>query len=460
MTKPLESAQAAEGRGAQGGGHGEGEVFDPAEHRPTTRGLGIVVVVVVLLLAGLAVAGIVPRIMHRSAMDDDERRAASEMPRVRVAKAERSTAKSGLTLPGSVQPLQETILYARANGYVRKWLVDIGAQVKKGQVMAELDIPDIDEQLRQAEAAANQAQAGINQAKSQRELARTTNNRYETLGPSGVVSQQEIEQYHSSYEVQQSNVAAAEASYGSAQANVRRYQDLKSFGTITAPFDGVVTMRAAEVGQLVTSGTASGQALFKVAEVDIVRVFVNVPQLYSAGIKVGMDAPTSMRETPGRVFAGSVARTANELDMATRSLLTEVDIPNADRTLVSGMYAQVAFDVKRQDRPLFVPATAVLFDAQGTRVAVVHDGVVSWKTVVIDGDFGDRLAIASGLAEGETVAVTPSERLIEGLHVKMEAEPAQAPAAEPTRTPTEGAGQPSGPQQASQAEKGSGAKSP
>jgi membrane fusion protein (multidrug efflux system) len=460
MTKPLESAQAAHGAGVESGAH-EGEVFDPAGHRPTARGLSIVAVVVVLIVAGLAIAGIVPRVVHRSALQDDEHRAASDMPRVRVAKAERSTAKSGLTLPGTVQPLQETILYARANGYVRKWLVDIGAQVKKGQVMAELDIPDIDEQLRQAEASANQSKAGINQAKSQLELARTTNKRYETLGPSGVVSQQELEQYHSGYEVQQANVIAAEASYASAEANVRRYQDLKSFGTISAPFDGVVTMRAAEVGQLVTAGTTSGQALFKVAEVDIVRVFVNVPQLYSAGIKVGMDAPTSMRETPGRIFAGKVARTANELDTATRTLLTEVDIPNADRTLVSGMYAQVAFDVKRQDRPLFVPATAVLYDAQGTRAAVIHDGVVSWKPVVIDSDFGDRLAIAGGLNDGDLVAVTPSERLTEGMHVNVDAQPPAAPkpGETPAKTSTEPPSQPSRPQQVEQTEKASGANS-
>jgi len=325
-----------------------------------------------------------------------------------------------------VQPLQETTVYARANGYVRRWQVDIGAPVKKGQVLAELDIPDIDEQLRQAEATANQAHAGIAQSKSQLELARTTNKRYTTLAPSGVVSQQEVEQYQSSFEVQQANVTAAEAAYGSAQANVRRYQDLKSFGTITAPFDGVVTMRAAEVGQLVTSGTGMGQALFKVAEVDIVRVFVNVPQLFAAGIKVGMDAPTQMRETPGRVFVGKVARTANELDLATRTLLTEVDIPNPDRTLVAGMYAQVAFDVKRQDNPIFVPATAVLFDAQGTRAAVVVDGRVSWRRVEIAGDFGDRLAIATGVAEGELVAVTPNEHLMEGGQVHVEERKAEA----------------------------------
>jgi RND family efflux transporter MFP subunit len=445
MSKPGESVQA------QGGGHGEGEVFDPADHRPSGKGLVLVGVAAVVVFGALVVTGVVPRVLHHSAMEEDEHRAASDTPKVTVAKAQHSVAKAGLSLPGSVQPLQETSLYARANGYVRRWNVDIGAQVKKGQVMVELDVPDIDEQLRQAQAAANQSQAGIAQAKSQLELARTTNHRYSNLAPSGVVSQQEVEQYQSSFEVQQSNVQAAEAAHVSAQANVRRYEDLKNFGTIVAPFDGVVTMRNAEIGQLVTSGTGQGQALFKVAEVDIVRVFVNVPQLYAAGIKVGMGAPTTMRETPGRVFVGKVARTANELDTATRSLLTEVDIPNPDRVLVSGMYAQVSFDVKRQDQPLFVPATSVLFDAEGTRAAVVRDGVVTWKPVVIDGDFGDRLAISTGLAEGDMVVVTPSERLTNGMHVQSEeAKPAAtpSPSAEPKKSVTESTAQPPRPQEA------------
>jgi RND family efflux transporter MFP subunit len=378
----------------------------------------------------MLVAGIVPRAASHAAVLADERRTAADVPKVRVAKAERAAGKSALRLPGTVQPLQETSIYARASGYVRKWRVDIGARVKAGEVLVELDVPDIDEQLRQAQAAANQARAGVAQAKSQLALAGTTNRRYTTLAPSGVVSQQEVEQYQSSFEVQQANVVAAEAAAKSAEANVHRYEDLRSFATITAPFDGVVTMRAAEIGQLVTSGTGMGQALYKVAEVDVVRVFVNVPQLYAAGIKVGMDAPTTMRETGGRVFAGKVARTSNELDMSTRTLLTEVDIPNPDGALVAGMYATVAFDAKREGQPILVPATAVLFNAQGTRVAVIRDGVVTWASVEIDGDLGDRLAISTGLSEGDVVAVTPSERLLEGMRVQAEEKPAAgAPAA-------------------------------
>jgi RND family efflux transporter MFP subunit len=413
------AAPHAEG-GGHAGGHGEGEAFDPAPHRPSSRGLIVVGLVVVALMAACLTIGIVPRLAHRASMDRDEHQASSEVPRVRVAKAERSAAASALSLPGSVQPLQETSIYARANGYVRKWYVDIGAEVKAGQLMVDLDLPDIDEELRQGKAAANQTRAGIAQSKTQVDLAKTTNDRYAALGPSGVVSQQLIDQYSSEYRVQQAALEAANAAHGSAEANVHRIEDLRSFGRILAPFDGVVTLRNAEVGQLVVSGTALGQALYKVAEVDVVRVFVNVPQLYAGAIKVGMDAPTKIREAAGRVFPGKVARTSNELDLATRSLLTEVDIPNADRSLVSGMYAQVSFDVKRQDQPIFVPATAVIFDAVGTRAAVIANGTVHWQKVDIEADLGDRLAIATGLAEGDTVAVTPSERLLEGMRVQAE----------------------------------------
>jgi RND family efflux transporter MFP subunit len=366
---------------------------------------------------GLVTVGIVPRFLHRAAMAEEEHVLAEIPAQVAVVRAERSTGSSSLALPGSVEPLQETGVYARANGYVRKWLFDIGARVKKGEVMAELEVPDIDEELRQAQAAANQTHAQIRQAQTQLELAKITNARYSALGPSGVVTQQEVDQYRAGYDAQQANVLAAEAAHGSALANVQRLRDLKGFGVIVAPFDGVVTARTAEIGQLVTAGTGSGQPLFKVAEVDTVRVFVNVPQLYAGGIAVGMDAPSTIREIAGRTFAGKVARTAHELDVATRTLLTEVDIPNADESLVAGMYAQVSFRLTGQSRLLLVPATAVLIDALGTRVAVVREGALSWKKVEIESDLGDRLAISTGLAEGDVVVAAPSDRLVEGMRI-------------------------------------------
>jgi len=399
---------------------GEGEVFDPAPFRPGKMGLLGTGALAALVFGGLLAAGIVPRILHRQALEEETTANEREAPRVVVTQAKRSTDASNLALPGSVQPLQETAIYARANGFVRRWLVDIGARVKQGQTLVELEVPDIDEELRQNQATANQAKAGIAQAKTQLELARANSNRYGALGPTGVVSQQEVDQYKATFDAQQSNVEAAEAAHKSALAGVRRLQDLKAFGVLTAPFDGVVTMRTAEVGQLVTSGTNAGQPLFKVAEVDVVRIFVNVPQLYASDVHVDMDAPVTVRELPGRTFAGKVARTSNEIDTATRTLLTEVDIPNPDGSLIAGMYAQVSFRVVGQKALLFVPATAVLIDAQGTRAATVRDGVIAWKDVQIDADMGDRLAIATGLNEGDVVVNAPSDRLLEGLHVRAE----------------------------------------
>lgn len=406
---------------------GEGEVFDPAPFRPGKTSLFGTGAFAALVFGGLLAAGVVPRILRRQAMAEEAAATENEAPRVVVSRATRSSEASTLTLPGSVLPLQETPIYARANGYVRKWLVDIGAHVKQGQTLVELEVPDIDEELRQSQASANQAKAGIAQAKTQLELARVNSNRYGALGPTGVVSQQEVDQYKATFDAQQSNVEAAEAAHKSALAGVRRLQDLKAFGVLTAPFDGVVTMRTAEVGQLVTSGTNAGQPLFKVAEVDVVRVFVHVPQLYAPDVHVDMDAPVTVRELPGRTFAGKVARTSSEIDTATRTLLTEVDIPNGDGALIAGMYAQVSFRVVGQKALLFVPATAVLVDAQGTRAASVRDGAIAWKDVHIDADLGDRLAIATGLNEGDVVVTAPSDRLLEGMHVR--AEQAQTPRA-------------------------------
>lgn len=405
------------------GSHAEGEVFDPAPHRPTTRGLIVLGSVAAVLGAGLIAAGAIPRALSRVALQSEAQAAASVVAQVQVARALRAPAGAPVVLPGTVLPLQETAVYGRTSGYVHKWYVDIGTEVKAGQVLADLDLPDVDQELRQAQASARQAVASVAQARSQADFARVTNDRFAALAPSGVVSRQQSDQYSSEYVVGQANLQAAQAAMGSADANMRRVGEIRRFGTITAPFDGVVTLRSAEIGQLVVPGTGQGQALFKVAEDDIVRVFVNVPQLYAAGIKEGMDAPVTVREAAGRVFRGTVKRTSRELDIATRALLVEVDVPNQDRALVSGMYAKVSLDVRRQDALVLVPATTVLIDAGGTRAALVRDGAVHWQNVEIGGDLGDRLAIATGISDGDSVVLAPSARLTEGMRVQAQSAP-------------------------------------
>jgi RND family efflux transporter MFP subunit len=395
--------------------------FDPAPHRPSRGRLVVVGVFAVLLLGGLAAAGIVPRLAGRAAAREEQVRSESELPRVIVAKPVRAATGNGVTLPGSIQPVQETIVYARTNGYVRKYRVDLGDKVTAGQVLAEIDTPEVDQELRQAQAAATQARALVGQAKTQLDLARTENSRYTNLRPTGVVSQQETDEHQARFDAQGANLQAAEAALGSAEANVQRLRELKSFATVAAPFDGVVTSRTIEVGQLVTAGTGQGQALFKVAKTDVMRIFVNVPQLFAPSIRVGDAATVTVREFPGRPFKGTLARTANELDSATRTLLTEVRTTNADGALIAGMYAQVTLPLARADAPWLLPSTALVVGAEGTRVATVVDGAVRWRKVQVDSDMGDKVAIATGVSEGDSVVTSPSDRLTEGLKVRAEA---------------------------------------
>jgi RND family efflux transporter MFP subunit len=392
--------------------------FDPAPYRPTAGRVAAVGVAAALLLAGLVVTGIVPRLSERAAAREEQARKNGDLPRVIVVAPTRMAAGSGVTLPGSVQPVQETVVYSRTNGYVRRYTADLGDKVKAGQVLAEIETPEVDQELRQAQAAATQARALVQQSKAQLALARAENSRYQTLVPSGVVSQQESEQRQAMFEAQGANLQASEASLGSAEANVRRLQELKSFATVTSPFDGIVTSRTTELGQLVASGLGQNQALFKVAKTDVMRVFVNVPQLFAPSVRVGAEATVTVREFPGRPFQGAVTRTANELDPVTRTLLTEVRCANPDGALIAGMYAQVELPIRRNDAPLVVPSTALVVDAEGTRMAVVDGGAIRWRRVQVDSDMGDKIAIATGLKETDAVVVTPSDRLREGLAVR------------------------------------------
>jgi len=189
---------------------------------------------------------------------------------------------------------------------------------------------------------------------------------------------------------------------------------------VTSPFDGVITSRTTEMGQLVTAGMGQGQALFKVAKTDVMRVFVNVPQLFAPSVHVGDEATISVREFPGRAFKGTITRTSNELDTVTRTLLTEVRSPNTDNALIAGMYAQVTLPIKRVDGPLLVPSTALVVDAEGTRLALVEGGAVRWRKVEVDSDLGDKIAVAVGLTESDSVVTVPSDRLTEGMKVSAE----------------------------------------
>jgi RND family efflux transporter MFP subunit len=392
--------------------------FSRAPPRPTRRGIVLGLLGGMVALGLLVAAGVVPRVSARAAANREWTRAAAETPKIATTTPVRATPVHTVTLPGSLQPVQETTVYARTNGYVRRYLVDIGDSVKAGQVLAEIDAPEVDQELSQARASANQATAVLEQARTRSELARIEMKRYASLAPSGVVSQQETEQHQAALDSEQANVRAAQASLMSATANIRRLEDLQRFSVVTAPFDGTVTSRTTEVGQRVTSGLGAGESLFRVAKVDTMRVFVAVPQRYAPSVQVGAPASVRLREFTGRSFEGTITRTANELDPATRTLLTEVRVDNTSRTLIAGMYATVSFRAQRVDTPLLVPATALTTTAEGTRVAIVSQGNVHWKKVEIESDEGDQIAISSGIEESDSVVVRPSDHLVEGMRIE------------------------------------------
>jgi membrane fusion protein (multidrug efflux system) len=405
--------------------------LDADVQKPSRRSIGTVGVAAILIFCGLGAAGIIPRLRAHAEDRDEAAKAATESAHVVAAHPTQAGDVGDLLLPGSIQPLQEAVIYARTSGYVHKYYHDIGDRVKEGELLATIDTPEVDQELRQAEAAGNQSKAMVMQAQTNRELAQTTLKRYGALAPSGVASQQELDERQAAFDAQQANLTAAQAAQGSSAANVARLSDLKNFSKVYSPFDGVVTSRTTELGQLVTAGSMQGQALFKVAQVDTVRVFVHVPQTFAPSVKVGSVAKVTVREIPGRVFLAKVSRTANELDSLARTLLTQVDIPNADGALLAGMYANVGIDVKRAGQTLFVPSTALVADEDGTRVAKIIDGKIKWSVVTVESDLGDRLSISNGLSESDMVVTVPSTKLIDGLPVDVVA-PTLPPASSAT----------------------------
>lgn len=404
--------------------HGHGEhTIDPAPYRPSRRKLITTVAVAIVVLSTLVVLGMVPRLRSAKEARDDRDRMANTAARVPVEKPTRAASNGKVVLPGTVQAVQDAVVYARTSGYVQKYTVDIGDKVKTGQVLAILDTPDIDQEMRAAEAATVQARANIEQARTQRDLASKENVRYQTLAGSGVVSQQDMEERQAGFDARSANLKASEAARGTADANLARLHELKGFATVLAPFDGVITQRAVEVGQLVAAGT--GQAMFRVANTSTVRVYVYVPQVYAPAIRVGDDATITLRELPNRPFVGKITRTSGALDPGTRTLLTEIRIPNPDGALLPGMYAELALAANRVDMPLMIRPSALVADASGTRVAVVDHGEIKWHDVKVDSDLGDQVAILSGLGDNDEVVVSPSERLTDGMRVV--AEPAAKP---------------------------------
>lgn len=403
---------------------------DPVGRRPTYRTL----IAVLILLGILAVAGYfrgyLPR-QHREQLLVAEAQSSSDsLPDVNVVKVGRSANTASLVLPGNIQAVTEAPILARASGYVRKRSVDIGDRVREGQVVAEIEAPELQQQIRQARAAVDQAASGIQQAeaslqqgRSNEALARVTAERWKKLLDKGVVSRQENDTYQAQWAAQQANVqalekavAAAKSNAAAQEANVSRLTELLGYQTVRAPFAGVITVRNIDIGALVNEGST---LLFRVAQTDRLRTYLNVPQIDASSVRIGQTATLEIPDLPGRHFSGTVARTASALDPATRTLLVEVQVPNSSGELVPGMYSQVDLAVPRKDPPLVIPGDTLVIRADGPQVALVQpDGSVHFTRVQLGRDFGATLEVLSGLSEGQELAVNPSDAIREGARVK------------------------------------------
>jgi membrane fusion protein, multidrug efflux system len=380
-----------------------------------------ILVIGALLVVGLGVlyvTGTLPRLWHDKEIQSAAAAKAAAPLVVTTAVTHRSPAEAQRGLPGNCLPMLETSLFARTNGFIRERLVDIGDRVKAGQRLAMIAAPDVDDQLTQSKADLQQAEANLNLNKANAELARTTLARDKSAGTIAVPAQQ-VDQDQATYDTAQASVKAAEASILVYKATVQRFADLVSFQEIKAPFDGVVTVRNYDKGALVIADSTAALPMFHVAQIDVVRVFVNVPQVFAPEVRPGQTAVVYRQEHPSRKFAGKVTRTSSALDPNTRTLLTEVDVPNPDAALLPGMYLQVDFNFPRLEPSLMVPSEAVTYRANGAWVGVLDSGnAVHYQKVQLGRDFGMEIEVLDGLSDGVTVIVRPGDELPDGTVVQ------------------------------------------
>ena len=369
------------------------------------RGYLIAVILGVVFLVA-AVVGIMTRIGERRALAKETETLAVESVAIIHPKVE--PPQQELVLPSTLQAYTESPIFARTNGYLMKWYRDIGSRVKKGDLLADIETPEIDQELLQSRAARDQSAAQV-------QIAKTSAQRWETLQKMDAVAQQETDERTNAYSQAQSNLAAA-------TANVRRLEQLESFKHIYAPFSGVVTRRNIDIGALINAGnTGSNQQLFNIAQIDPIRVYVSVPEIYAPAVKPGVQANIELTSLNGQRFSGKVVRNADAIDPATRTLLTEIDVPNPKGQLLPGAYAQVHFDLNVQATRLSVPVNTLLFRAEGVRAAVLQNEKVHLSPVVIGRDYGVDVEILGGLQASDSVVLNPSDSLEEGQQVAVKA---------------------------------------
>jgi len=368
------------------------------QQRPRRRWLSLAIALIAV--AALLVSGIWSRVRARTTLKAETAQVA--LTAVSVVSPKQAAPAQEIILPGNVQPFITAPIYARTNGYLKRWYVDIGARVKQGQLLAVIETPEVDQQLQQA-------RSNLATAKANLELASVTRTRYLGLLKSNAVSQQDADNAVGAYNA---NKAIVE---------VDQYTALVSFEKIYAPFDGIITARNTDIGDLINSGSGNGVKtdLFHIAQPGKLRVYVNVPEEYSRGVKAGTTADLSLAEFPGSTFRGTLVRTADAITVTTRTLLVEIDVDNPTGTLLTGSYAEVHLAVPAQSSTLLLPVNTLLFRSEGLRVGVVKDGKVTLTAVTPGHDFGNQIEIVAGLKTDDQVIINPPDSLITGQQVQI-----------------------------------------
>ena len=381
-----------------------GRSNDPKRNRRSHWWVLLLAAVIAVLLV---ISGIVPRIQARTAL----RRETIQMaiPAVAVVQPKHSSPAQEIVLPANVQAFADAPIYARTNGYLKHWYVDIGGRVKAGQLLAEIDTPEINQQLRQARADLATSRANL-------DLSKITSDRYSDLLKTDSVSKQEADNAVGDY-------AAKQATVQSAQANVKRLEELQSFQKIYAPFSGVITARNTDVGALIDSGSSGGprSELFHIAQPDKLRVYVSVPEIYSQAAKPGLTADLMLKEFPGHPFEGKLVRTANAIDPTSRTLLVEIAVNNPTGQLLTGAYAEVHLKIPTAASAFILPVNTLLFRSEGLRVATVGgDGQhFDLKPITLGHDFGSEVEVIAGLNGSENVIVNPPDSVVSGQTVRI-----------------------------------------
>jgi RND family efflux transporter MFP subunit len=388
--------------------------------------IAIISIVGALLLLVILAAGYFPRKLHAKEAETAAAARRSAIPTVATYIVRQSDPRTPLTLPGNIEPITEAVIYARIDGYVDRRLVDIGDRVHTGQLLAVISSPETDQEMQASREALAQsrsdyanAKAGTEEAKANLFIADVTNKRWQDLVTRNVVSQQEADQTQSTYMAREADLTAAGAKQNAAQdairvneARVGRLRQLVSYEQVVAPFPGIITARNIDIGSLVSEGSNSSiPVLYKLAKIDRMRIFVDVPQADSKYIHVGQMGNIEVRELPGRTFTATVTRFAEAIDVDSRTMRTEVQLDNPKGELLPGMYAEVRFDLERMKPPILIPANTLVASPSGDQVVVVQNGVAHFKRVEVTQDYGAEIELGSGVATGDSLVANVNDSI-------------------------------------------------